>query len=277
VSSARRRWGWLVALIVVVIVVVAASQGGSDDSPPRQAGKARTAPHGQQEAGVLGARRAAPRAAACPSRSRTLKGVYHPERLVVLDACRQAQGIVVKARAEDDGDLHFDVRLDRRYRGLLRKGNFGAQGGALVVEFMPRDHGHLPAPAVGDRVALVGAWVDDAQHDWNELHPVWAVSINGGPRHVSSPRFGGNPPEDRSFNALAGCRTAGGRRCHGYGGGGGGRSRRRAGLPSPGDKDCADFATQAQAQRYFESKGGPARDPDRLDGNGDGKACDSLP
>lgn len=43
------------------------------------------------------------------------------------------------------------------------------------------------------------------------------------------------------------------------------------------DKDCADFATQEQAQAYFISLGGPASDPDRLDGDGDGQACDSLP
>jgi endonuclease YncB( thermonuclease family) len=43
------------------------------------------------------------------------------------------------------------------------------------------------------------------------------------------------------------------------------------------DKDCADFATQAAAQAYFISLGGPASDPDRLDADGDGIACDSNP
>ncbi len=38
------------------------------------------------------------------------------------------------------------------------------------------------------------------------------------------------------------------------------------------DKDCSDFATQAQAQGYL-SPG----DPHRLDADGDGLACDSLP
>ncbi|MFN2617562.1 MAG: hypothetical protein ABR581_10625, partial [Thermoleophilaceae bacterium] len=250
-----RRWGWVVALIVIGVVIVAASQGGDDSSPKRPAGRGDSAAPHRREAGALGpGRRAAPRAGICPRRSRVFDGLYHPERLVLLSSCRRARGTVVKARAEDDGDLHFDVRLDRRYRGLLRSGNFGQQGGALVVEFMPRDHGHLPAPAVGDRVSLVGAWVDDAQHDWNELHPVWAVSINGGRRHSSGPRFGGSPPQDRSFNALSGCRTAGGRHCRGYGRAGGTRSGRRS--TAGGDKDCADFATQARAQRYFRSKGG---------------------
>lgn len=43
------------------------------------------------------------------------------------------------------------------------------------------------------------------------------------------------------------------------------------------DRDCSDFSTQQQAQTYYEAHGGPAQDPDRLDADGDGRACDSLP
>ena len=44
------------------------------------------------------------------------------------------------------------------------------------------------------------------------------------------------------------------------------------------DRDCSDFATQAEAQSYFESHGGSAtNDFDNLDGDGDGVACESLP
>lgn len=44
------------------------------------------------------------------------------------------------------------------------------------------------------------------------------------------------------------------------------------------DKDCSDFSTQAEAQRYFESQGGsPTNNVDRLDANGDGIACNALP
>lgn len=51
---------------------------------------------------------------------------------------------------------------------------------------------------------------------------------------------------------------------------------KRAGRPA-GDRDCADFATQQQAQRYFESIGGSAtNNADRLDANGNGVACESL-
>jgi hypothetical protein len=42
------------------------------------------------------------------------------------------------------------------------------------------------------------------------------------------------------------------------------------------DRDCADFSSQAAAQEFL-SRGGPSSDPDRLDGDGDGIACGSLP
>ena len=49
--------------------------------------------------------------------------------------------------------------------------------------------------------------------------------------------------------------------------------------PSPsdpaGDKDCANFASQAEAQAYFGLTGGPVSDPDRLDADNDGIACEA--
>ncbi len=42
------------------------------------------------------------------------------------------------------------------------------------------------------------------------------------------------------------------------------------------DRDCSDFRTQRQAQRFFE-RHDPARDPHRLDRDGDRIACEELP
>ncbi|HZG83441.1 MAG TPA: thermonuclease family protein [Paenibacillus sp.] len=42
------------------------------------------------------------------------------------------------------------------------------------------------------------------------------------------------------------------------------------------DRDCGDFATQREAQAFYEAAGGPERDPHRLDGDGDGIACEGL-
>ncbi len=41
--------------------------------------------------------------------------------------------------------------------------------------------------------------------------------------------------------------------------------------------NCKDFATQAEAQAVFEHCGGSTNDIHRLDGDGDGVACESLP
>ncbi|MWG34800.1 nuclease [Halomarina oriensis] len=45
-------------------------------------------------------------------------------------------------------------------------------------------------------------------------------------------------------------------------------------VPADGDYNCGDFDTQEQAQTVLEDEPG---DPHRLDGDGDGVACESLP
>ena len=46
--------------------------------------------------------------------------------------------------------------------------------------------------------------------------------------------------------------------------------------PAGPDRDCRDFITQTEAQKFYEASGGPAQDPHRLDGDEDGIACESL-
>jgi hypothetical protein len=46
---------------------------------------------------------------------------------------------------------------------------------------------------------------------------------------------------------------------------------------STDDYNCSDFATQKEAQNFFEKAGGVSGDTNRLDGNKDGQACESLP
>lgn len=41
--------------------------------------------------------------------------------------------------------------------------------------------------------------------------------------------------------------------------------------------NCDDFATQPEAQRFFDNAGGLSNDVNRLDGNKDGVACQALP
>lgn len=50
------------------------------------------------------------------------------------------------------------------------------------------------------------------------------------------------------------------------------------GGPGRPDRDCSDFATQEDAQEYFEENGGSAsNNVDGLDNDHDGIACESLP
>jgi Excalibur calcium-binding domain len=41
--------------------------------------------------------------------------------------------------------------------------------------------------------------------------------------------------------------------------------------------NCDDFATQPEAQLFYKNAGGVTKDTNRLDGDKDGTACESLP
>ena len=108
--------------------------------------------------------------------------------------------------------MHMTLAVDAPYRYLLNDANEGL----LVVELMPRDGDHLPAPEVGARVVLTGAWVLDTDHGWNEIHPVWAESIDGGPIFESGPQYGGSLSESGYETASEDCRTESEEECVGY-------------------------------------------------------------
>jgi hypothetical protein len=314
--SRRARWG--IAAVVLLIIVAVAS--GHDSKKGRSAGKAAQAPAaGTPAAGASvpaarsrsthkRARHKALRKAhhpirsrsrVCPSASKVLVGVYHSDRLRVISPCRHVTGTVISTRPEEDGDLHFDVRLDSRYRSMLVANNYSEQDGALVVEFMPRDHGHLPAPSVGDRVSITGAYVDDMDHAWSEIHPVWALAINGGHVYRSGPQYGGSPDSARSYDATSTCATNTGAPCTSYGAitpstpseqpattrsrpappsssgtsGAGCTPGYSPCLPPGPDVDCAGGS--GNGPRYVQ---GPVQvtgsDPYHLDANGDGVGCE---
>jgi len=41
--------------------------------------------------------------------------------------------------------------------------------------------------------------------------------------------------------------------------------------------NCDDFETQPEAQKFYDNAGGVTKDTNRLDGDKDGEACESLP
>jgi hypothetical protein len=120
-------------------------------------------------------RQVAPPSLYCRGES-PMAGVYHPQRLKVKSRCAVAVGTVGKVKFEAyDGDVHLDLRLDPGYERLLDDGN-ARVGGNLVVEVIPYDRSRVAIPEEGARVQVVGPWVADTQHGWNEIHPAWWVS-----------------------------------------------------------------------------------------------------
>ena len=90
--------------------------------------------------------------------------------------CSAAVGTVSKVVFEEyDGDVHVDLRLDPGYERLLADGN-ARVGGDLVVEIVPWDRSRVAVPDEGARVQVVGPWVEDGEHGWNEIHPAWWIS-----------------------------------------------------------------------------------------------------
>jgi hypothetical protein len=120
-------------------------------------------------------RTGAPPSPHCRSGS-ALVGVYHPQRLKLKSRCRVAVGTIEKVKPElYDGDIHIELRLDPGQEGLLSAGN-ARVGGTLIVEIIPWDRGRVLVPGLGQRIEVVGPWVEDTAHGWNEIHPAWWIS-----------------------------------------------------------------------------------------------------
>jgi hypothetical protein len=108
----------------------------------------------------------------CPAGD-PLAGVYHPDRLRVLAPCVRYAGTVRDYRHEADGDYHLYVIPDGGMERFLDPRS--RQYGDLVVELLPGQP--LPLPHPGEHVVFVGTWNYDRDHDWNEIHPVWAERL----------------------------------------------------------------------------------------------------
>ena len=115
--------------------------------------------------------------------------VYKPERLHILNACTYIEGTVEGLRSEPDGDVHIRFRLDPQFESLLNEANVSRQHGDLVLEPVcqvrvkqadaiepcSRYTGPYFAPQIGQRYVVWGSHVYDAEHGWNELHPITSM------------------------------------------------------------------------------------------------------
>jgi micrococcal nuclease len=95
---------------------------------------------------------------------------------------------------------------------------------------------------------------------WNQTNPVMPWDYRRGKRSNNRPSTGASPrPQPKPSTAASPTQTTS-----------------TANLPActKSDCDCKDFKTQAEAQQVLDAFPG---DPYKLDGNKDGKACESLP
>jgi len=119
------------------------------------------------------------------------KYVYNPTRLKVLAQCKTVTGIIEESNADDDGDQHMLLKLDKGQDGLLTERNMKKKQGDLVIEAVCANKvklkkvgttcngyiNHVQIPAVGAHVRVTGTLVDDTHNGWNEIHPITKIEI----------------------------------------------------------------------------------------------------
>jgi len=110
-----------------------------------------------------------------------LEGVDRQARFSVLSPCEHVVGIVhnMTGKKQEDGDYQFNLAVQKPYRKLLNEVNIKQVQGMLVVEIIPMDQNSSPVqiPKNGDKIGAYGAWVTDNPNGWNELHPVWNLTV----------------------------------------------------------------------------------------------------
>jgi|ERR1041385_5893222 hypothetical protein len=131
----------------------------------------------------------------CTGSQTIMKRIYHPERLIPTDkGCVKVSGIVIAKLPQDDGDIHYRLKLDTgQGSGLINKKNNAKRQHNFLI-FEPICVGKIkdtPAaakacrnfrqkfslPNKGDRVEVTGIHMLDNQHKWLEIHPVTMIKI----------------------------------------------------------------------------------------------------
>jgi hypothetical protein len=135
-----------------------------------------------------------------PNRFETAK-----DRLKILDSCKTITGTIVSMVPKPDGDYHIQVKLDPGQSNLLNAKNRKAKGGQhgyLVIEPICQKRPTQPTalkggpctgfrqvlPAlvqfrkdlkkhIGTHVEVTGAFINDMEHGWNEIHPITSILI----------------------------------------------------------------------------------------------------
>lgn len=116
------------------------------------------------------------------------------DRLKIIKGCVSVTGIIETAKAEADGDFHIRLKLDPSYENMLNAKNISGQRGDLVLEpvcanpVTQKDtlkegvcngfHQNVfTKDMINKHVVVVGVYVTDEEHGWNEIHPVTSIGI----------------------------------------------------------------------------------------------------
>lgn len=120
------------------------------------------------------------------ARRNPLAGVYHPWRLQVIKPILTVSGTVERVKTEPDHDWHINIFLNKSYAHYINAENKRWEHGDLVVEVIPMDQPHIPRPYVGEHITVTGAYVDDRDHGWREIHPAWIINGHGTAAYTTS-------------------------------------------------------------------------------------------
>ena len=119
------------------------------------------------------------------------KYVYDPERLRVLDKCKIVTGTIEETNADEDGDQHMLLKLDKGQENLLTERNIKKKEGDLVIEAVCINNitrkkamgacngyvNNVELPKVGDHVKVTGSYVIDSHNGWAEIHPISNIDV----------------------------------------------------------------------------------------------------
>ena len=111
--------------------------------------------------------------------------VYSPDRLKKLSPCIAVTGTVSASLADEDGDQHFLLMIDRGQETLLTRQNQRKKGGFIVVEIVCANPARfqeaksacagytnrIALPRVNEHVRVTGTYVLDSHNGWAEIHP----------------------------------------------------------------------------------------------------------
>ncbi len=119
------------------------------------------------------------------------KYVYNPKRLRVIETCKTVTGVIEESSADEDGDQHMLLKLDKGQEKILTKRNIKKKQGDLVIEAVCANKTSLKKvgntcdgyinkiqiPELGEHVKVTGSLVIDTHNGWAEIHPITKIEI----------------------------------------------------------------------------------------------------